>query len=356
MMHDNGDGSVTVRYYHKNGAKWDVDFIKVKKSIATGATGDKLYNDGALWAHMIEKSFAVFAGQHGMYGDALTPPTNKGYGAIEGGWTYQLGGVFFGEASKEAKLENMAFNTDAAKMVKANYAQIKQLFEFKSSSAHSYMDDKETVMLTASASWYDTLQRLITVAKQIEAGVDVSTDYGKAVKDMREKLEAAKTAADLPANSGKDKMDIAEVATAVSKSKDYVVGTGAIGTEATANPTNGILQRFYELLNNFKELGSDSSPNQRFIYNHHAYSVVDVSFKDNTGTEYWPTKSDLENKKDEVLGKIDPVQSIITMRNPHRTNSPTQNATELEAGKFNLTLEQFMSSYTRLEYGRVEKS
>jgi hypothetical protein len=356
MMHDNGDGSVTVRYYHKNGAKWDPDFIKIKKSIATGATGKNLYNDGALWAHMIEKSFTVFAGQHGMYGDALTPPTNKGYGAIEGGWTYQLGGVFYGTASKEATLENMAFNTDSAKMVKANYAQIKQLYELKSSTTNPYLGGNEAVMITASANWYDTMQRMITIAKQIEAGVDVSTDYGKAIKDMREKLEAAKTATDLPANSGKDKMDIAEVATAVSKSKDYVVGTGVIGAEATANPTNGMLQRFYELLNNFKELGSDSSPNQRFIYNHHAYSVVDVSFKDSTGTEYWPSKSDLDTKKDEVLTKIDPTKTTVTLRNPHRTNTPTQNATELEAGKFNITLEQFMVSFTRLEYGKVEKS
>ena len=357
MMFDNGDGSVTVRYYYKSGTNWEADFVRVEKSIATGVSGDKLYNDGALWAHIIEKSFAVFAGKHGMYGDALAPPVAKGYGAIEGGWTYQLGGVFYGKASKEATLEDMAFDTDTAKMLKANYAQIKKLFELTSSETNTYLDDdKEAVMLTASASWRSTLTRMITVSKELEGTVDLTSDYGKAVKDMREKLEAADTASKDPTNNGKDKMDIQEVADAVKKSSEYGVVAGAIGKEAIANPTDSLLNRFFELLNNFKELGSDSSQGQRYIYNHHAYSVVDFVPKDTTGSEYWPSKSDLDTKKNDVLQKLDPAKAEVILRNPHRTNTPTSNATELEPGKFSMTLEQFLVSFTRIEYGKVEIS
>jgi len=356
MMFDNGDGSVTVRYYFKSGNKWSPDFVRIQKSIAFGATGKELYNEGALWAHIIEKSFTVFAGKHGMYGKALSPPSQKGYGAIEGGWTYQLGGVFYGAASKVATLQNMSFDTDSAKMIKDNYAQIKQLFELKSSKKNPYLDKKQAVMLTASSSWYDTLKRMIAVAKSLEGSTNATSNLGKGIKDMREKLEEAKTATDKPENSNKGKMDIAEVVTAVKKSKDYSVGDGVIGKEARSNPDKSLLNRFYELLNNFKELGSDSSPNQRFIYTHHAYSVVDTVFKDSKGDEYWPGRSDLDNKKSDVVKNIDPKNSTVTLRNPHRTNTPTQNATEEAPGKFTISLEQFLFSFTRMEYGKVEKT
>ncbi len=355
MMSDNGDGTVTVRYYYKSGAKWNPIFIKVKKSIATGVTGDKLYHAGALWSHMIEKSYAVFAGKHGQYGAALRPPTKKGYEGIEGGWTAMLNGVFYGSAAKEDKVVNTSFDTDSAKLLKANFAHIKKLLEFKSAAGHRYLDEKKAVTLTASADWQDTLTRIIVLAKEVEKTTHSEGIFGKAVRDVRKKAESADKAIKDPANSGKKKVTLAEVKKLIKKAKDYVVG-GIIGKVAAKNPKKRLINRLNELLNNFKELGTDSSSGQRFIYTHHAYSVVDVSFKDKKGKAYWPSNIDLIIRKSTVLANIDPAKSKITLRNPHRTNVPTLGATSDEAGKFTISLEQYLTNFTRIEHAIVEKT
>lgn len=355
MVSDNGDGTVTVRYYHKSGTNWTPSFIKVKKSIAKNIGGKELYHEGALWSHMIEKSFAVFAEKHGQYGDALRPPSKKGYEGIAGGWTYRLAGVFYGKAAKEAKELTPAYHTDSAKLLEASYAHIVKLLEFSSSSG-KYVDRKKTVMLTAGASWFPTLKRIIAVAKEVEKTTHSGGVFGSAVRDVRKKAEAAEKAVKLPANRGKDKIKLPEVVNMAKKAKDYVVGTGIIGKVALRNPNKRLINRLYELLNNFKEIGSDSSPHQRFIYTGHAYSVVDASIKDKHGAAYWPKKADLTAKKREVLSKIDPAKSTVTLRNPHRKNEPTKNAVKIMPGMFRMTLEQYLTSFTELEHVVVEKT
>lgn len=81
-MRDNGDGTVTVRFFEKPGDNETAHFVKIKKAVPEGEP----YAKGALWVQMIEHAYAA-SGLH-IRGDKNAPDNQDklfNYNNISGG-------------------------------------------------------------------------------------------------------------------------------------------------------------------------------------------------------------------------------------------------------------------------------
>ena len=109
-------------------------YIKVDKTLPQSATGTPLYNAGAIWARLIQKAFAVFAGMFGTYGGAYsTPRTLGGYADIAGGVERKVYGVFYGPALAAASASTVNYDPSAsdATNLLASVDVIKALVEYQ---------------------------------------------------------------------------------------------------------------------------------------------------------------------------------------------------------------------------------
>jgi hypothetical protein len=83
MLRDNGNGTVTVRFYTVDettptAPAYAPEDIRINKSLPQTATGQALYQSGAPWARIMQKAFAAFAQLHGQYGGAYDPVKGRG--------------------------------------------------------------------------------------------------------------------------------------------------------------------------------------------------------------------------------------------------------------------------------------
>jgi len=69
MMKDNGDGTVTVRFYYQEDNKPEKTpvFIKVNKTVNQTVFGHNVYSSSSLWVQMLEKAYAVYNAQYGRH-------------------------------------------------------------------------------------------------------------------------------------------------------------------------------------------------------------------------------------------------------------------------------------------------
>jgi hypothetical protein len=119
--------------------------------------------------------------------------------------------------------------------------------------------------------------------------------------------------------------------------------------DATATP----IRHMRELLGDIRNAGTDHSNGQRNIYGNHAYSVVSVSFKDQNGILIELGVGQTVAKRTELIAKIDPTKSIVTLLNPHHANRPNMRANETTNadGEFTMSLEQFLWSFESVDHG-----
>lgn len=88
-LKDNGDGTVTVRFFKEDGsAGLHPIYVTVTKDVPV--VGDKpFYSQGAMWAQMIQKAYAA-AGLHGSDADFQKRMENEAKRQLEGQQTYQM--------------------------------------------------------------------------------------------------------------------------------------------------------------------------------------------------------------------------------------------------------------------------
>jgi hypothetical protein len=115
---------------------------------------------------------------------------------------------------------------------------------------------------------------------------------------------------------------------------------------ATGTPA---LKPVHQLLLDLREIGTDTSARERFIYGGHAYAVVGAQIMIGGRAATAPVvQADLT--------RLNVDTSSVTVRNPHHGNVPT----ELEGqgqppGQFRLTLREFLRHFTQLDSGEVER-
>jgi hypothetical protein len=361
MMPDTpGQKTVTVNFYNvisRSGAvSYEAVPITIEKSLPESAAGTALYNEGANWARLIEKAFAVFAGKHGKYGEAYraeAPATAGGYADIAGGVEYQLYGVFYGPGVtapvSRTQTTHSAADGDAANLL-ANQGAIEKLLQFKGQGISS----DEVVNLTASATLLAHLQRAKGALDVCAAGLE-----GVGIKNMvwlKQELGKAILQEQDPVIKKKPLEQKASVKEVVDAAREALGGVyGTLVATIKANPNNAAMQTLHEMLLNLLNAGTDSSTGQRFIYSGHAYAIVGVAFKKANGTAFTPRVDRLTDD----LNEISASKSEVTLRNPHHGNAPNptgapETSEGPTAGQFTLSLAQYLRNFSMLDYGRVK--
>ncbi len=103
-MRDNGDGTVTVRFYknsEEQGRPMKEVYVRVKKSVPEG----DVYAKGSLWVQMIEKAYAASGLHH-------SQESGPGYNAIEGGTSDQFISRLTGKRAVRVMKTKPAKDTD----------------------------------------------------------------------------------------------------------------------------------------------------------------------------------------------------------------------------------------------------
>jgi len=348
MLTDNGDDTVSVRFYtvdetHPNAPVFTEKVIRVNKTLPETATGQALYQGGAPWARVMQKAFAAFAQLHGQYGVAYSPTKGEGFKQIAGGVSYRLYGVFYGPARIAAGIQHTSYDpnlVDAANL-QANAEVIKKLLQFAGRD-QGLSQAGQVMNLNVGATLRDNVKRAAAVIGRIPAN-DVPLQHRATFQQMAHNLPLIVHNIKLPQYYNTEAIDIPGMNVIIGDAK--TLGEG-LKSWAMANREHDDVSAFYELMNNIKEGGTDTSPGQRFSYSEHAYSVVNVHFLPNT-----PDPQHLTNQ---VLSQINMQTSQVTLRNPHGKNSPNAyNAVQNDNGEFNLTLAQFFRNFSDLEYGLV---
>lgn len=356
MMQETAGNTVTVRFYYKNGNNYAQEYIRVDKTVATSASGGALYNDGANWARLMQKAFAVFAQNHGQYGDAYQPIGASSYAGIERGVEFKLYGVVYGAAAKETKRTEMNYSANQpGQDTTGNVEAIKQLFQFSNPAQN--VDAGETVNLTASATLLAHLKRLKDVRSPgvVNSLINFSVAHNSLTQLTINNLDEAITQQTQHPDWSLAQKPKVSIVVAKAKAIAEAKGNGTLARAAELYPEDRDYAGLFELLNDIKEAGSDSSQGQRFIYSAHAYTITAVALKNAQGNLLHPTKQDVDSGA--AVAQVDAEKSTITLRNPHATNVPTSGAQTGEGGGvFTITLTQFVRNFNQLDYGRVTKT
>ena len=347
MMQTTGD-TVTVRFYETTGGLANAVYIKVDKTLPQTATGTALYNAGAIWARLIQKAFAVFAGMYGKYGGAYSSPrTLGGYADIASGVERMVYGVFYGPALATASVSTVNYDpssSDATNLL-ANVDVIKALVEYQGQRP----DVGQPVLhLTAGATLTDHLKRLQSVLTLVTVPPTGYATLATQLTEIGRQLpQALADAIRVGADTAPDQPRVRSV---ISLARTIAEGTALKGL-ARSNPNLQQFQTLIELLNDIKEAGVDTSPGQRFIYSAHAYTVLDVTFSPRA-----PDSGLLGTDPSRALTGLNLLQSTVRMRNPHAANSPnTLGEATTDTGTFTLSLAQFLRNFSALDQGRVTR-
>ena len=346
MMQATGS-TVTVRFYESTGGTPTAVYIKVDKTLPQSATGDPLYNAGAIWARLIQKAFAVFAGMFGTYGGAYsTPRTLGGYADIAGGEEKKVYGVFYGPALASASASTVNYDpsaTDATNLL-ASVEVIKALVEYQGQRP---VAGQPVLMLTAGATLRDHLRRLqsaLTLVRLPTGFGTLTTQLANMGRQLPQALADALSAGSAAAP------DQPRVRAVINLAKTIAEGTD-LKALARANPDLQQFQTLIELLNDIKEAGVDTSPGQRFIYSAHAYTILEATFSPRA-----PDASLLTTNPTSALVGLNPLLSTVRMRNPHAANSPnTLGDSTADTGTFTLSLAQFLRNFSAVDQGRVTR-
>jgi hypothetical protein len=356
MMTDNADGTITVRFYtvdERNPAApaYAAEDIRINKSVPENAAGNALYQAGATWARLMQKAFAVFAQMHGQYGVAYQQPARGqarpgGYAGIASGVTHRLYGVFYGPARQASGSESTSFDASVSdrENVRNSAGAIRKLLEFNTVNAAQGGD---RLLLGAAATSRHHVTRALATMSRIDA-TDLQMDQNvrAAWNRLQQNLAYVQQEFQNPRNANVEPANVDGMALVIRDADR--LATGLIGL-ARANTNHRDFSTMFELVNNLKEAGRDTSPGQRNIYAEHAYAITRAVFH--------PAAPDPQHLTPDVLDGINMNASTVTLRNPHGKNSPNlyNEARNNDDGEFSMSLIQFLRNFSEVEYGRVRR-
>jgi hypothetical protein len=355
-----GQPTVTVNFYNVTGTEkapnYEAAPITIEKTLPETATGSPLYNAGATWARLIQKAFAVFAGKYGRYGEAYAPlaggaKTGGDYKGIHSGVAYRLYGVFYGSARGEgtgrSEMTYTATDTDQANLA-SNRDTLVKLMQFKGQG----IAPNEAVNLTTEATIVSFMERTQQILPAcIKAlGTTKVINLGWFQGALGQAQQEQSKMGQKPLSQKPDVM------TVVKAAKTFLDGGyGPLVEIIKQNPNHRDLQALHEMLLNIRNVGSDTSAGQRFIYAEHVYTIVDVALKTATGAAFRGTIEQLDTE----LKNVSPINSTVTLRNPSRKDTPNPSGAdeaEQRRGVFTLSLAQYLRNFSVIDYGRVKRS
>jgi hypothetical protein len=233
----------------------------------------------------------------------------------------------------------------------ANLEIIKQLTRFQEQGAGRATVPGEVQHLSAGATFKDQLTRLRTVLTL----VNVRQNW----PDLHSKLttlsgQVASAITEVQAADPDDRTSGPYARTVITSARAIVETGTDMKDMARQNPTLEHIQTLLELLNNIKEAGTDTSQGQRNIYSEHAYAITGVDFKPSA-----PRMTELESTRSAAeLGRINMTTSMVTLRNPHKTNVPDLFGTGAanQTGEFTMTLVQFLRNFSHIDQGVARRT
>ncbi len=313
----------------------------------------------ARWAPLMEKAFARFTQTYGQYGNinAGGEDTAQGYENINGGWSHQVMGIFYGEdADLNGDNGGGVHQTGmswapGADVLATNAAAVNDLLQIQGRGADAASGDTDAPIITATS-----------MNNQLFPRAKASIDHAKADADW----------ANLSAQT---KADIESTKTAITtwEGTSSAANRTAIGNAAAqaANPARNAdlhagarsasLKSMLELLADIRNVGTDNSNGQRNIYGDHVYTVMTVNFVSATG-EQVPLSMIPAAYRPILFPLVDTTRSTVVLRNPHRQNEPDINADgspddgSANDGVFTFNLEQFFRSFTSIESGTFSRT
>lgn len=296
----------------------------------------------ALWVPLLEKAYARFVEQHGQYG-GYAPDTGhdltdedgdalSGYEVIEGGFEDLCYPMFYGADVSDTDTTDITYNP-GADAVAGNLGAIRNLLRLGGDG----LADDERFMMTASIDSDNAIDRLGALLDNILGGREIRR-YPRFAEELRYMRQLTRN--DANARDGDDDDLKKKQRDLVTNSASHMrkPGEWPILHRADAHKS---FRDLNEMLNVVGEIGTDSSPGQRFTYANHAYTVLGSTFKNAEGNVLDVT---LDNLGD-TAAQIDATRSKVRLRNPHGTNSPDEHGTiddDTDTGRFELSLDQFL--------------
>ncbi len=144
MMHDNGDGTVTVRFYRYN-KKEDATkpvYYKIKKQIPS--TKSKLFFNSAMWVYLLETAYAAFRGDiigenHGFFRNGyMKTRRNIDFSAIEGGTDEEAFAAITGKTITKYSMDTTYTEKGKIKTLKRH---IKGYYRYESTGKTEQVDE-----------------------------------------------------------------------------------------------------------------------------------------------------------------------------------------------------------------------
>jgi hypothetical protein len=310
----------------------------------------------ALWVPFLEKAYAKFAQKHGQYGNFnnekgndLTDSKGKqrsGYDIIDGGHSQLVYGLFYGKGADTGAKRVYNSQASASLLDPANLDHIRLLLNFQGKG----MKAGEKMMLTAGVEKEMLIHRIQSALTRSLALKETGKPKNAALKTA---LAATKT--------WTDSFVTAETAGDDAKQKTAIKGLVA-AARILSDPANypalhdpkapKTYVNLNELLSTARHLGTDHGGGQKFIFTGHAYSIINVVFKDTADKVL-----DLNLAKlNQEAKRISRANSSVTIRNPHHTNSPNEHAKGVkgDTGEFTVTLDQFLRNFTHINKALIK--
>ncbi|MBE2272156.1 MAG: hypothetical protein IAE80_28235 [Anaerolinea sp.] len=320
------------------------------------------YVRAALWMPYLEKAYLRFAQEHGQYGTgAMSSDKDKSGGEVvnEGGYSRLVYPLFYGAYASEDQQSVEYRDEPLPDLLARNRPLIIRLLQANDPNLKDADNIEQQVNLTASADRQEHVARALTVLESMQKD-------GASVEFLKKKLGANYQAftvqlVTLVEELGKAKtlnLEKAETAQPLAKAAKDTLGRGAlwyddlhsIDAERTAQ-----VSRFVEMVANLINIGTDHSTGQRNIYSRHAYTVQSIVFKGSSDNLLNGLMH--QNLDEEEFKKIDLNKSTVQLRNPHATNTPNIDDTGdvgPGGGVFDLSLEQFIRNFGRIDIGIVK--
>jgi hypothetical protein len=308
------------------------------------------YYETAMWAPLLEKAYAQFAGQYGQYGgfhdeDKARPGADgapsSDYGYLNGGiaqYSYEL--MYGPDAVNVGALQwtTTDGSTPAAGTLAANAGIVQNLLW----ASQIEVPSGQKMMMTVGADRGEMIERLDRMSTPLLARADMAghADLATDIRVMQGHIATWRTA------TGDDKDtalgDVSHAAADVVNRSDHPELYDA------ASPRE--YRDYGENANIVAMIRTDHGGDQRHTYAWHSYTVLGSTFKKADGTVLSLAPSTCADH----LSEIDPLQSTVRLRNPHGTNEPNLQATDgTDDGEFTMTLDSFTRSFSFQQFGVV---
>lgn len=304
------------------------------------------YYEMAMWAPLLEKAYAQYAGQYGQYGGFATeekprpgadgaPATDYGY--LNGGIAQYSYNILYGPDAQSVNSFEWT-TTPGVDTLGANIGIVQNLLWASGVGVPAGTE----MHMTVGAGRDEMVERLDRMSTAMLARTDISThaDLRADLGVLQGHITGWRSA------TGDDRTtklnDISRCAADIASRADHPELYDA------ASPRE--YRDYCENLNIVAMITTDHSTGQRHTYAWHSYSVIGSTFKKADGTDLAITPATAAA----MVGQIDPLQSTVRLRNPHGGNEPNLQAGDgQDDGEFNMTLDSFTRSFSFQQFGVV---